>query len=88
MAADSATVSAVATALAGTEDTLVSVGSAVVPYAGGLLGLLLGWRLVRHLVAESADAPEVCNCNTCRGAAGRPLGPSNGGDWTSKMRRG
>lgn len=50
MAADSATVTAISTAAGGLKDTLIGVGSAVLPYGAGVLALTVGWRFARKFV--------------------------------------
>lgn len=48
--ADSATVAAVGAAALQAKDTLVAVGTDVLPYAGILLALTAGWRFAKRFV--------------------------------------
>ncbi|HVX68351.1 MAG TPA: hypothetical protein VHA79_01515 [Mycobacteriales bacterium] len=50
MAADSATVTAVSTAAGSVKDTVVGVGTAVLPYAAPILALTVGWRFAKKFV--------------------------------------
>jgi len=50
MAADSATVTAVGNAASGTKDTVISIGTTVLPYAATLLALTVGWRFAKRFV--------------------------------------
>lgn len=48
--ADSATVSAVGGAAGTLKDTLLEVGTTVLPYAAAVLALSIGWRFARKFV--------------------------------------
>jgi hypothetical protein len=48
--ADSATVTAIGDAALTAKDTLISVGTTVLPYAGILLALTAGWRFAKKFV--------------------------------------
>jgi hypothetical protein len=50
MAADAATVTAVSDAASGLKDTMVSIGTTVLPYAAGVLALSVGWRFAKKFV--------------------------------------
>lgn len=50
MAADTAAVTAVGTAAEGLKDTMVAVGTQVLPYAAGVLALTVGWRFAKKFV--------------------------------------
>lgn len=50
MAADSATVAAVGAAAGGLKDTVLGIGTEVLPYAATLVALTVGWRFARKFV--------------------------------------
>lgn len=50
MAADAAVVTAVGDAALGLKDTLVAIGTAVLPYAAGILAIGAGWGFAKRFV--------------------------------------
>ncbi len=50
MAADSTTVTAVGDAAVTLKDTVLSIGTTVLPYAAAIVALGVGWRFARKFV--------------------------------------